>query len=249
MEENYEIEDIVNELKVKEYVKNAVKKKDEDIIIKIFWLCDQDKNKVWQAVQNQRSEKDSNLIMSNLVQMYPISKRIIEKILGIGDKEFTSEDFLSYYDQTGEILNTIQKNVDAARNEYGGTKAKVDKYIEDIEKIKKDIEALEEEKEGYQASKNENKELIDKKEKLQRDVARLKQQCDPKRLQSEIKKLKEEKEELQKKLDEHKLDLDVLKDDISELKDDLEDAREDESTTGKFEDALRQLQKTVKEIK
>ena len=45
------------------------------------------------------------------------------------------------------------------------------------------------------------------------------------------------------------MDLDVLKGEISELKYDLEDARQDESTTGKFEDALRQLQKTVKEIK
>lgn len=249
MEENYEIEDIVNELKEKEYVKNAVKKTDGDILIKIFWLCDQDKDKVWQAVQNRRSEKDRNFIMSNLIQMYPISKRIIEKILGIGDKEFTSEDFLSYYDQTREILNTIQKNVDAARNEYGGNKAKVEEYIKDIEKIKKDIETLEKEKEEYQASKNENKELIDKKEKLQGDVVRLKQQCDPKRLQSEIKKYEEKKEELEKKLRNHDSILDDLKGDIQELEYDLEDAREDESTTGKFEDALRQLQKTVKEIK
>lgn len=213
---------------------------DEKIKNLIYYFKDEQVESFYEKIKSIENSEDKKKIVENLINLYPLSKKIVEKILQEGEL-FKPEDLVSVYDAQSllrKALNQVINMVKQNRTKIPQNIKDLEEKIINAEKTKAEVESKLQE---LKLAGSKEKELYREVQSLKKEVAEL-----------ELSYTRASLEKQKVELEERKLELKRIKDsyekDKAEVKNIENELRLVTTGNAEYKKSLRELSKIIKNI-
>ena len=202
MSYNPDLENLLEILK-KEDAKKEILESEDNINNLLYFVKEEQIEAFFKGIasnyeeSNEYNKKYENII-KNITQFYPLTEKIIDKIINHA-KNKELEYIAKGYDITGNLIKGITFFLSNMKNKKDKQCTSIEELNEKKEKYNKERKEVEEKETEIRETGAENKELYNKVEKLKKDVKELKNSYTEEALSNKKIELEQEKTKLNKK--------------------------------------------------